>query len=77
LPVNACLATERTPGISPETEITVNIARAARHLRPRLIFPALAVAIAALVIPLSQIASAHTTTRAAASAGRHHQRRDR
>ena len=70
-------ATERTPGISPETEITVNIARAARHVRPRLILPVLAVAIAALVIPLSQIASAHTTTRAAASAGRHHQRRDR
>jgi pimeloyl-ACP methyl ester carboxylesterase len=62
-------ATERTPGISPETEITVNIARHARHVRPRLILPALAVAIAALVIPLSQIASAHPTTRAAASGG--------
>ena len=62
----AVLATERTPGISPEMEITVNIARAARHVRLRLILQALAVATAALVIPLSQIASAHTTTRAAA-----------
>jgi pimeloyl-ACP methyl ester carboxylesterase len=50
-------------------EITVNIARATRHVRLRLILPALAVAIAALVIPLSQMASAHTTTRAAASGG--------
>jgi pimeloyl-ACP methyl ester carboxylesterase len=63
------LATERTAGISPETESTVNIARAARHVRPRLILPAVAVAIAALVIPLSQLASAHPTTRAAASSG--------
>jgi pimeloyl-ACP methyl ester carboxylesterase len=62
-------ATERTPGISPEMEITVNIARAAQHVRLRLVLPALAVVIAALVIPLSQIASAHTTTRAAASGG--------
>jgi pimeloyl-ACP methyl ester carboxylesterase len=47
----------------------VNIARAARRVRPRLILPVLAVAIAALVIPLSQIASAHPTTRVAAGAG--------
>jgi pimeloyl-ACP methyl ester carboxylesterase len=47
----------------------VNIARAARHVRLRLVLPVLAAAIAALVIPLSQVASAHTTTRAAASGG--------
>jgi pimeloyl-ACP methyl ester carboxylesterase len=47
----------------------VNIARAARHARLRLIIPALAAAIAALIIPLSQIASAHTTMRAAAGSG--------
>jgi pimeloyl-ACP methyl ester carboxylesterase len=47
----------------------VNIARAAQHARLRLIIPALAVAIAALIIPLSQIASAHTTTRATPSGG--------
>src|SRR5690348_4939183 len=47
----------------------MNIARAARRARLRLIIPALALAIAALIIPLSQIASAHTTTRAAASGG--------
>jgi pimeloyl-ACP methyl ester carboxylesterase len=47
----------------------VNIARAARHARLRLIIPALAVAIAALIIPLSQIASAHTTTRAVPGTG--------
>jgi pimeloyl-ACP methyl ester carboxylesterase len=45
----------------------VNIARAARRARPRLIIPALALAIAALIIPLSQIASAHAANRAAAS----------
>jgi pimeloyl-ACP methyl ester carboxylesterase len=45
----------------------MNIARAAQHARLRLIIAALAVAIAALIIPLSQIASAHTTTRSAAS----------
>jgi pimeloyl-ACP methyl ester carboxylesterase len=45
----------------------VNMARTARR-RLRLIVPALVVAIAA-VIPLSQTASAHTTTRAAASGG--------
>jgi pimeloyl-ACP methyl ester carboxylesterase len=50
-----------------EKEITVNIARAARHVRLRVVIPVLAAAIAALVIPLSQVASAHTTTRAAAS----------
>jgi pimeloyl-ACP methyl ester carboxylesterase len=47
----------------------VNIARAAQHARLRLIIPALAVAIAALIIPLSQIASAHTATRAVPSGG--------
>jgi pimeloyl-ACP methyl ester carboxylesterase len=47
----------------------MNIARAAQHARLRLIILALAVAIAALIIPLSQIASAHATTRAAASGG--------
>src|SRR5579864_4310017 len=51
----------------PEREIIMNIARAAQHARLRLIIAALAVAIAALIIPLSQIASAHATTRAAAS----------
>jgi pimeloyl-ACP methyl ester carboxylesterase len=50
-------------------EITVNIVRHARHVRLRVILPAVAVALAALVIPLSQIASAHTTTPAAASGG--------
>jgi pimeloyl-ACP methyl ester carboxylesterase len=50
-----------------EKEITVNIARAARHVRLRVVIPVLAAAIAALVIPLSQVASAHTTGRAAAS----------
>jgi pimeloyl-ACP methyl ester carboxylesterase len=47
----------------------MNIARAAQRARLRIIIPALAVAIAALVIPLSQVGSAHTTTRAAASGG--------
>jgi pimeloyl-ACP methyl ester carboxylesterase len=41
----------------------VNIARAAQHARLRLIIPALAVATAALMIPFSQIASAHAATR--------------
>ena len=41
----------------------MNIARAAQRARLRIIIPA--VAIAALIIPLSQIASAHTTTHAA------------
>src|SRR5712692_1943270 len=54
---------------SLEKEITVNIARTARRARLRLIISALVVAIAALVIPLSQTASANTTTRAAASDG--------
>ena len=45
----------------------MNIARAARHVRLRVVIPVLAAAIAALVIPLSQDASAHATTRAAAS----------
>jgi pimeloyl-ACP methyl ester carboxylesterase len=44
----------------------VNIARTAWR-RQRLIMPALVMAIAALIIPLSQTASAHTTTRATAS----------
>jgi pimeloyl-ACP methyl ester carboxylesterase len=47
----------------------MNIARAAQRARLRIIIPALAVAIAAMVIPLSQVASAHTATRAAASGG--------
>jgi pimeloyl-ACP methyl ester carboxylesterase len=47
----------------------VNIARAAQYARLRLIIPALAVAIAGLILPLSQIASAHTTTRASLSGG--------
>ena len=47
----------------------MNIARAARHVRLRIVIPVLAAAIAALVIPLSQVASAHTATRAAASGG--------
>ena len=47
----------------------MNIARAAQHARLRLIIPALALAVAtaALIIPFSQIASAHTTTRATPS----------
>ena len=45
----------------------MNIVRAARHARLRLII--LAVAIAALIIPLSQIASAQATTRAVPSGG--------
>ena len=47
----------------------MNIARAAQRARLRIIIPALAMAIAALVVPLSQVAAAHTTTRAAASGG--------
>ncbi len=47
----------------------MNIARTARRARLRLIISALVMAIAALVIPLSQTASANTTTRAAASDG--------
>ena len=47
----------------------MNIARTGRRARLRLIIPALVVAIAALIIPLSQTASAHTTNRAAVSAG--------
>jgi hypothetical protein len=45
------------------------IARAAQYAKLRLIIPALAVAIAALIVPLSQIASAHAATRAATSGG--------
>ena len=45
----------------------MNIARTAWRARPRLIISALVMATAALVIPLSQTASAHTTTRAAAA----------
>ena len=47
----------------------MNIAHAAQRARLRIIIPALAAAIAALVIALSQVASAQTTTRAAASGG--------
>ena len=46
----------------------MNIARTARR-RLRLIIPALAMATAALIIPLSQTASADSTPRAAASSG--------
>jgi pimeloyl-ACP methyl ester carboxylesterase len=45
----------------------VNIIRAAQRAGLRLIIPALLVATAALIIPLSQAASARTTARAAAS----------
>src|SRR5246500_1818884 len=45
----------------------MKIVRAARHARPRLIIPAMA--IAPRIIPLSQIASAQATTRAAPSGG--------
>lgn len=41
----------------------MKIIRAARHARLRLIIPVLALAVAALVIPLSQTASAQATTR--------------
>jgi pimeloyl-ACP methyl ester carboxylesterase len=47
----------------------VNIARTAMRARLRLLIPALVMVIAALIIPLSQTASARTTTRAAASGG--------
>jgi pimeloyl-ACP methyl ester carboxylesterase len=47
----------------------MHIARAARPARLRLTILALAAAIAALIIPLSQASSAHATTRAAASGG--------
>jgi pimeloyl-ACP methyl ester carboxylesterase len=45
----------------------VNIARTARRARLRLVIPALVMTIAALIAPLSQTASAHTTTRAASA----------
>jgi pimeloyl-ACP methyl ester carboxylesterase len=47
----------------------VSIARTGRRARLRLIIPALVMAVAALIIPLSLTASAHATTRAAAGAG--------
>ena len=47
----------------------MNIARTAMRARLRLVIPALVMVIAALIIPLSQTASARTTTRAAASGG--------
>jgi pimeloyl-ACP methyl ester carboxylesterase len=47
----------------------MNPAPTARRARLRLVIPALVVAVAALIIPLSQSASAHTTTHAAASGG--------
>jgi pimeloyl-ACP methyl ester carboxylesterase len=56
-------------GISPEKETTVHIVRAAQRSRLRLIIPALVMALAALIVPLSQTASAHTTTHAAAEGG--------
>src|ERR1700733_7701350 len=49
--------------------ITVNIAPGSKRARPRLVIAALVMAMAALVIPLSQTASAHAATRAAASSG--------
>jgi pimeloyl-ACP methyl ester carboxylesterase len=47
----------------------VNIARTTQRGRLRLVIPALVMAIAALIIPLSQTASADPTTRASASGG--------
>ena len=47
----------------------MNIARSAQLSRPRLIIPALVMALATLIIPLSQTASAHTATHAAAGGG--------
>jgi pimeloyl-ACP methyl ester carboxylesterase len=47
----------------------VNIARSSKRARLRLVIPALVMAIAALIITLSQTASAHIATRAAASGG--------
>src|SRR5689334_6482956 len=52
---------------SPEMEITVNIVRAARHARLRLII--LAVATAPLIVPVSPSASAQATARAVPSGG--------
>jgi pimeloyl-ACP methyl ester carboxylesterase len=46
----------------------VHIARTGRRARPRLIISALAVAAAAVIVPLSQTASAHAANRAAVSA---------
>src|SRR6202050_804206 len=51
----------------PAKETTVNVARAVQHGKLRLTPPPLAMAIAAVIVPFSQIASAHTTTRAATS----------
>src|ERR1700733_4185028 len=47
----------------------VNIVRTAKRARPRFVFPALAMVIAALIVPLSHAASAQAATRAAASSG--------
>ena len=47
----------------------MNITRAAQRARLRFIIPALVMALGALTIPISQTASAHTTTGAAASDG--------
>jgi pimeloyl-ACP methyl ester carboxylesterase len=47
----------------------VNIARTAQRARLRVMIPALVMAIAALIIPLSQTASAHAASRADASDG--------
>jgi pimeloyl-ACP methyl ester carboxylesterase len=54
---------------SPEKEITVNIARAARRGKLRLIIPGMAVVIAGLLVSFSPIASAHTATRTAPADG--------
>src|SRR5579863_1531016 len=54
---------------SRKWRISVNIARTIMRARLRLVIPALVMVIAALIIPLSQTASARTTTRAAATGG--------
>jgi pimeloyl-ACP methyl ester carboxylesterase len=53
----------------PEREITMNIARAARRGKLRLIIPGTAVAIAGLLVSIGQIASAQATIRATPSDG--------
>jgi hypothetical protein len=50
-------------------EITVNIARAARRRKLRLIIPGMAVAIAGLLVSFSPIASAHAITRTVPAGG--------
>jgi pimeloyl-ACP methyl ester carboxylesterase len=50
-------------------EVTVNIARAARRRKLRLIIPGMAVAIVGLLVSFSPIASAHATTRITPAGG--------